>query len=157
MPYQFCPRCDTIHTNLKRKCINENCGCGTIITTKFMQPLAQRFYDCDFQVLSATSRISVKRDKGYSIHLSVEFLVRYDIEKVFPDLPEGWYVYENTFSIHDGIVVDNITELMCDFYYDGTGYDTVNDAINAEINKMMDWLNNEGHIAILRLAGFWLS
>jgi hypothetical protein len=121
-----------------------------------MQALAQRFSDCDFNILAATSSISATADKTYtSVHLSIEFTEFYDIDKVFVYLPDGWSAY-HTFSIWYGIVRDDITELTCDFNYYYMGFGTLKEAIQIEVDKMMEWLSNDGHIACMLLSGFWL-
>jgi hypothetical protein len=75
---------------------------------------------------------------------------------VFPNLPENWEEH-HTFSVRHGIVVDDIVELSCVFEYIHTGFYTLKEAIQDEIDKMIEWIDNqEGNIAVLRLAGFWL-
>lgn len=156
MAYQFCPRCGAIHNEVSRNCNTEGCGYPTIITDKNMQALAQRFSNCDFNVLAATSTISDTDDiNRKSVHLSIEFREHYDIDRVFCNLPSEWSAYY-TFSLHDGIVVDDITELVCDFSYYHMEFCTVEDEIQTEVDNMMEWLSNDGHIAVLRLAGFFL-
>lgn len=82
-----------------------------------MEVLAQFFNDCSFNVLAATSTISGTDDTSRkSVRLSIEFRDYYDIDRVFADLPEGCSAY-HTFSLHDAIVVDDVTELNCDFSY----------------------------------------
>jgi hypothetical protein len=121
-----------------------------------MQALAQSFYDSDFSVLAATSTISgTDATSRKSVRLSVEFREYYDIDKVFVDLPDGWSAY-HTFSLHDAIIIDDITELNCSFDYYYMGFCTVDDEIQAEVDNMMGWLRNAGHIAVLRLSGFFL-
>jgi len=156
MAYQFCPRCGVRHRRVARVCNTEGCGYPTIIVNKNMQALAQRLYDCDFSVLAATSSISDTADKSHkSVRLSIEFMAYYDIDRVFIDLPDGWSTY-HTFSVHSGIVIDNITELNCSFVYFHMGFCNVEDEIRTEVDKMIQWLSNSGHIACLRLAGFFL-
>ncbi len=153
MAYQFCPYCGAVHRRVSRVC--RECGYPTIISDKKMQSLAQRLYDCDFNVLAATSTISTDDECRKSVRLSIEFRECYDIDRVFAGLPEGWSAY-HTFSIHSGIVVDDVTELNCSFAYFHMCFCTVEDEIQVEVDKMMDWLRNSGHISVLRLAGFFL-
>lgn len=154
MRYQFCPHCGAVHRRVSRIC--RECGYPTIISDKNMQALAQRFYDCDFNILSAISTISGTDDTSHkSVRLSIEFREHYDIEKVFCNLPDGWEAYY-TFSLHDAIVVDDIVELNCDFSYYYMRFCTVEDEICTEVGKMVDWLQNDAHISVLRLSGFWL-
>lgn len=121
-----------------------------------MQALAQRLYDCDFSVLAATSTISDTADKSHkSVRLSIEFRAYYDIDKVLTGLPDGWSAY-HTFSVHSGIVIDDVTELNCSFDHFHMGFCSVQDEIQAEVDKMMDGFHNAGHIACLRLSGFFL-
>ena len=156
MAYQFCPHCHATHRRVARICSTEGCGYPTIITNKNMQALAQLFSDSDFNILAATSTISDADDISHkSVRLSVEFREHYDIDKVFCNLPDGWSAY-HTFSIHGGVVIDDITELNCSFIYFHMGFCTVQDEIQAEVDKMMDWLSNDGHISVLRLGGFFL-
>lgn len=155
MAYQFCSHCGAVHRRVSRVC--RGCGYPTIIVnTKKMQALAQFFCDCDFKVLSSVSRISDTGDLSHkSVRLSVEFREHYDIDRVFVGLPEGWSAY-HTFSIHNGIVVDDITELNCSFNYFHMGFCSVEDEICTEVAKMLEWLSNSGQISVLRLAGFFL-
>lgn len=154
MTYQFYPHCGAVHHRVSRVC--RECGYPTIISDKYVQALAKSFYDSDFSVLAATSTIcDTDATSRKSVRLSVEFREHYDIDKVFVDLPDGWSAY-HTFSLHDAIVVDNITELNCDFSYYHMGFCTVENEIVTEVDKMMDWLQNDAHIAVLRLAGFFL-
>lgn len=156
MPYQFCPRCGVRHRRVSRVCRTEGCGYPTIIVSKNMQALAQRLYECDFNVLAATSTISDTDDISHkSVRLSIEFREHYDIDMVFTSLPDGWSAY-HTFSLHNAIIIDDITELNCSFSYFHMGFCSVQDEIQTEVDKMMDWLHNSGHIACLRLSGFFL-
>ncbi len=61
-----------------------------------------------------------------------------------------------TFSLHDGILIDDITELTYDFEYFYMGFCSVEDEIQTEIDKIILWLSNDGHIAFLKLAALWL-
>lgn len=153
MRYQFCPHCGSVHHRISRVC--SECGYPTIISDKNVQALAQLFSDSDFNILAATSTISgTDATSRKSVRLSLEFRECYDIDKVFVDLPTGWSAY-HTFSLHDAIITDNITELNCSFEYHYMGFCSVDDEIQTEIDRMMDWLSDI-NIAILRLAGFWL-
>lgn len=131
MAYQFCPRCGATHRRVSRICHSEGCGYPTIIVNgKIMLALAQQFSASDFNVLAVTSTVSDTADKSYkSVHLCIEFRECYDIERVFIGLPDGWSAY-HTFSLHDGIIIDNITELTCDFDYFHMGFCTVEDEID---------------------------
>ena len=153
MPYKFCRHCGAVHGKVSRVC--HECGYPTIIANRNMQALAQRLFECDFDVLAATSTVSTDDASHKSVRLSVEFREHYNIEKVFIDLPAGWSAYY-TFSLHDAIVIDDIVELNCSFEYFHMGFCSVEDEICTEVGKMMDWLRNSGHISVLRLAGFFL-
>ncbi|WMJ89443.1 hypothetical protein [Anaerocolumna sp. MB42-C2] len=154
MPYKFCSQCGAVHRKVSRVCYE--CGYPMIITNKNMQALAQKLYECDFNVLAATSTISDTSDISHkSVRLSIEFREHYDIKRVFCNLPDGWTAYY-TFSLHDAIVIDDIVELNCGFIYYYMGFCSVEDEIATEIGKMMDWLSNDAHIAVLRLSGFFL-
>lgn len=153
MPYKYCPRCGAVHHRVSRVC--HKCGYPMIIANKNMQSLAQRLYECDFNVLAATSTVSTDDTSHKSVRLSIEFREHYNIERVFCNLPTGWSAYY-TFSLHDAIVIDDIVELNCNFDYFHMGFCSVEDEIHTELGRMMDWLQNDGHIAVLRLSGFFL-
>jgi len=76
-----------VHRKVSRVC--HECGYPTIIANKNMQALAQRLFECDFDVLAATSTVSTDDASNKSVRLSIEFREHYDIERVFINLPDG--------------------------------------------------------------------
>ena len=161
MAYRYCPKCGRInHRKLSRDCITEGCRADTIEVTKNLEALSRKFALSDYNIYSAIQTHTTHTNKNHkytSVQLILEFIGKYDIARVFPNLPKNWEAH-NTFSVRHGIVVEHIVELSCVFEYAPLGFNTtLKKSIQYEVDKMLTWLDNqEGNIAVLRLAGFWL-
>ncbi|CDX01517.1 Hypothetical protein DPCES_1630 [Desulfitobacterium hafniense] len=160
MAYRYCPKCGQInHQKLSRACTTEGCRADTIEVTKNLQALALKFAKSDYNIYNAIETHTTYTNKNHkytSVRIVVEFAEPYNIDRVFPNLPDNWEAH-GSFSVRHGIVIERIVELSCVFEYARLGFKTtLKSAIQYEIDKMIDWLDNAGHIACLRLSGFWL-
>ena len=122
-----------------------------------MVTLARKFYTSDFDIASAICNL-IKGAEQYrhtTVQIIIEFKTLYP-EKVFKDLPPCFQYYR-FYTVDGNSKQIELCGLSCFYRFINIGFETLKESVKLDISNLYVWLENEGWIAVLRLAGFFLD